>query len=112
MAERIITEIIDDIDGSTIIDGNGRAIAFSVDGRAYEIDLNGANADKFEATLSPYIAAARLVTTPCGATSSSKVAEQGDELTRIRRWAHRNGFTIPVDGSINLEARIAYIAAH
>lgn len=112
MPQRMIIHVIDDIDGSTFLEGDGRTVAFSIDGDAYEIDLSRTNADKFQATLSPYIAAARHVTATSGARSPGKRAQSSDALAKIRAWANRNGFTIPSDGSINLETRLADIAAH
>jgi len=112
MVQRIITNVIDDIDGSTILDGRGRTIAFGIDGIRYEIDLNTTNIDTFHAALRPYIAVARPVTIPNSSPAPGKRAGHVDQLRTIRDCATENGFTIAPDGSIPLEARIAYIAAH
>lgn len=39
MAKKLITQLIDDLDGTELEDG-GESIAFSLEGRAYEIDLS------------------------------------------------------------------------
>ena len=44
MATKHVTHLIDDLDGSVLEDGAGKTVSFSVDGRAYEIDLSKDNA--------------------------------------------------------------------
>lgn len=61
MAERVIRQLIDDIDGTKISEGKGGRVEFSLDGTSYEIDLSTANAAKFEKALKPYIDAAKKV---------------------------------------------------
>jgi Lsr2 len=56
VARREVVELMDDLDGSRIPQGEGQTIHFTLDGRALEIDLNKKNADKLRNTLAPYIA--------------------------------------------------------
>ena len=43
MAERVIRQIIDDIDKSEIAEGEGERIEFTFRGVAYQLDLSNAN---------------------------------------------------------------------
>lgn len=47
MATRHIAQLTDDLDGTVLEEGEGKQITFSIDGRAYEIDLSDTNADSF-----------------------------------------------------------------
>ncbi|WP_226358972.1 Lsr2 family protein, partial [Pseudonocardia sp. ICBG601] len=47
--------LVDDLDGTEA----DEQVEFSVDGRAYEIDLSTKNAEKLRESLAPYVAAAR-----------------------------------------------------
>ncbi len=61
MAERIVRQLIDDIDGSDITDGNGDRVEFSLRGVDYQIDLSAANIAKLDKALKPYVAAATRI---------------------------------------------------
>ena len=55
MAQRVVVTLSDDIDGSEAAE----TIAFGLDGKSYEIDLNQANAKKLRKALAPYVDAGR-----------------------------------------------------
>ena len=55
MAQRVEVILEDDIDGGTATE----TMTFSLDGIAYEIDLNEKNAAKLRASFDPYVDAAR-----------------------------------------------------
>ena len=55
MAQRVVVTLSDDIDGSEAAE----TIAFGLDGKSYEIDLNEANAKKLRKALAPYVDAGR-----------------------------------------------------
>ena len=55
MAERVIRQIIDDIDKSEIAEGEGERIEFTFRGVAYQLDLSNANVAKLEKALAPFI---------------------------------------------------------
>ena len=61
MAERIVVQLVDDINGAEITDDSGERINFSVRGVDYQIDLSAANVAKFEKALAPYLDAATRV---------------------------------------------------
>ncbi|VXB05237.1 Lsr2 family protein [Plantibacter sp. T3] len=59
MAQRTITTLVDDLDGTELERGSGETIRFGVDGRIYEIDLSTDNAAALRETLQPYTEAGR-----------------------------------------------------
>ncbi|WP_205318867.1 metalloregulator ArsR/SmtB family transcription factor [Rhodococcus sp. AQ5-07] len=60
MAEKLVRCVIDDLDGD-VIDGAALCVEFSFRGIDYRIDMRKSNADKLNAILSPFIAAAAIV---------------------------------------------------
>ena len=64
MAERVIRQIIDDIDKSEIAEGEGERIEFTFRGVAYQLDLSNANVAKLEKALAPFIDAATSASIP------------------------------------------------
>lgn len=61
MAQRTITTLVDDLDGTDLERGAGETIRFGIDGRAHEIDLSADNAQALRETLRPYPAAGRRI---------------------------------------------------
>lgn len=61
MAQRTITTLVDDLDGTDLERGSGETIRFGVDGRAYEIDLSDDNAAALREALQPYTEAGRRI---------------------------------------------------
>ena len=57
MAQRVVVTLSDDIDGGEAAE----TVAFALDGKSYEIDLNPSNAKKLRKALAPYVAAGRHV---------------------------------------------------
>lgn len=114
MAERIIRQLIDDIDGSDIPDGAGERVEFSLRGSSYQIDLSVANVAKLEKALKPYVDAASKVR---GArTRRTKLSTNGkaskEQLTAVREWARANGHAVSDRGRIKAEVFEAFEAAH
>lgn len=62
MAKRMVTTLVDDLDGSELGVGEGVTLRFGLDGRTYEVDLSDENAEQFRGKLTAYVAAARKVT--------------------------------------------------
>jgi hypothetical protein len=96
MARKEVVELIDDLDGRQIQQGEGQTIRFALDGRALEIDLNNKNAEKLRTTLAPYIAAARK-----SGSKPTAGRRKADGVTRlydpkiVRRWAEANNVELP-----------------
>lgn len=104
MAQKVLIQLVDDLDGTELRDGSGETIQFGLDGKTYEIDLSKANATRLRATLGEYIDAGRPVQTRGrrgGAASASRAqATKREDLQEIRDWARANGYTVSDRGRI------------
>lgn len=115
MAEVVIRQIVDDIDGSEISDGNGERVEFSLRGVDYQIDLSKANAAKLDKALKPYISAAMKVggsRQPRRTKASANGRASSEQLAAIRDWARKNGYEVSDRGRIKNEIVAAFEAAH
>lgn len=114
MAERIVRQLIDDIDGTEIPDGGGERIEFSVRGVSYQIDLSTANVAKLDKALKPFVAGAMKVggsrSRRTKASTNGKASKE--HLTAIREWARKNGHDVSDRGRIKAEVVEAFDAAH
>ncbi|MFJ4038269.1 Lsr2 family protein [Microbacterium sp. NPDC090007] len=112
MAKKHITQMIDDLDGSVIDEGT--TLHFSLEGRAYEIDLSRDNAEKLRDAFRPFIAAGRAAgpshVAPRRASRPRAVPTR--DLVDVRSWAEKNGFPISDRGRISENVLAAYDAAH
>jgi hypothetical protein len=115
MARRVITTLIDDLDGKKA----DRTVEFALDGTSYTIDLSEANAGKLRKALDPFITAGTRVgrgsgrgsTRNTGVLASGRSTNSRDENKAIREWAARNGYQISERGRIPQTVSDAYRAA-
>lgn len=110
-----ITHLVDDLDGTVLEDGQGKQITFSVEGRAYEIDLSDRNADKFYSAIAPFVDAARSVSrgTSTARRTRSTSRRSGDvDLAAVREWARANGHTVSDRGRVPSTILDAYAEAN
>ena len=115
MAQKVTVEFVDDLDGSVITDSAGGTVVFSIEGKAYEIDLSGANTEKLYEALNPFIESARPVGTSTQrrrASSSGSGSGSSDRLQEIREWAKSNGHQVASRGRISREIQDAYARAN
>jgi hypothetical protein len=127
MAERIVRQLIDDLDGSEIAEGGGERVEFSVRGVAYQIDLSSANAAKFDKALKPFVDGALKLRGSRGqrakatkrsaprhqvAAKATNGSASGHQLAAIREWARKNGHQVSERGRIKSEVVEAFEAAH
>ncbi|GGV39806.1 Lsr2 family protein [Streptomyces spectabilis] len=105
MAQRVVVTLYDDIDGSEAAE----TVAFGLDGRSYEIDLNETNAEKLRKVLAPYLQAARKK------SKSGKVyrhtAVTADPAA-VRAWARSHQLDVPPRGRIPKKVYEAFEAAN
>jgi Lsr2 len=106
MAQKVHITLEDDLDGG---DAN-ETVAFGLDGRSYEIDLNNKNAKALRDALATYVAAARRAGGRTAGVRRRGVA--GSNAREIREWARSNGHQVPDRGRIPSGVREAYEAAH
>jgi hypothetical protein len=111
MAQKVVVQLVDDLDGTPLEPGNGETVAFGLDGTSYEIDLSDPNADTFRRTLEPYVKAARKVSGRRSPRSTS-ASKPSNEATAIREWARSQGLKVSERGRVSGEVVDAYSAAH
>lgn len=115
MAEVIIRQLVDDLDGTEISDGNGERVEFSLRGVNYQIDLSKANAAKLDKAFKPYVSAAMKVggsRRGRRARASSNGRTSSEQLAAIRDWARKNGYEVADRGRIKSDIVEAFEAAH
>ena len=124
MAERIIRQLIDDLDQTEIVDGKGGAVEFGLRGTTYTIDLTATNIAKLERALAPFVAVATRVSGPDPARSTSTAGRKKRSSRRaakrpatkttaaVRAWAAENGHEVSPRGRIPVAVNDAYDAAH
>src|SRR5688572_1125581 len=105
MARRIVHQLVDDLDGSVLEVGQGETVLFSLDGVAYEIDLTDDNASALRASLAPYLAAARSISSRASARTgggggSTRRRTGQKDYSAIRSWAKSNGYTVSERGRV------------
>jgi hypothetical protein len=91
MAQVTKVRLVDDLDGSDA----DESVSFTLDGKALEIDLSAANAERLREILAPYIAAARH-------------GDRHEPTGPIREWAAANGFEVSARGRISSQIMDAY----
>ncbi|MEU7024815.1 Lsr2 family protein [Streptomyces sp. NPDC046203] len=116
MAQRVVVTLSDDIDGGEAAE----TVAFGLDGKMYEIDLNPANAEKLRTALAPYLEAGRKVGTRSGARPGKAAGPAKGEYTysslapapaAVRAWAQSNKMDVPARGRIPKRVYEAFQAA-
>jgi hypothetical protein len=125
MAERIIRQLIDDLDQAEIADGKGGSIEFGLRGTTYRIDLTDENIAKLETALAPYVESATRVsgprvsparsTTPAPKTRATKRTSKRastKSTAAIRAWAVENGHEVNARGRVPASVVEAYDLAH
>jgi hypothetical protein len=106
MAQKVHITLEDDLDGGDATE----TVAFALDGRSYEIDLNDKNAKALRDALAKYLGVARRAG---GRSAGAKRRTQvGTSAREIRDWARSTGRQVPDRGRIPSEIREAFEAAH
>lgn len=111
MAQRVVIQLVDDIDGTEIEQGKGETIVFALDGTTHEIDLSDSNAKQLRSILEPYVAKGRKVTgtpAPQRRRNTGGSGRSKEELEAIRAWARDNGYEVADRGRIRSEVQDAY----
>jgi hypothetical protein len=112
MVKRIITTLVDDIDGTLIADGEGETIVFALDHMTYEVDLTSSNSASLREALAPFIAVGRVVVRSSRKTASRPGASsRAAELAEIREWARAQGLSAPDRGRMPAQLLAAFEAS-
>jgi len=102
MAQRVLVQLIDDLDGTMADDIE--TVEFGLDGVTYEIDLGAVNSGRLRDSLRDFVAKARRTggRPKRAAVTHTIVGEvRTREQTRaVREWARRNGHALADRGRI------------
>ncbi|WP_079169624.1 MULTISPECIES: Lsr2 family protein [unclassified Streptomyces] len=110
MAQRVVVTLSDDIDGGEAAE----TVRFGLDGKAYEIDLNEANAKKLRELLAPYMAVGRKKSTSssAGRKQPFRHTSVAPDPAAVRAWAQSNKLDVPARGRIPKRIYDAFHEAH
>lgn len=94
MAQRIVVQKTDDVDGSEAVE----TLTFALDGVNYEIDLSEANALALRETVAPWKSAGRRV----GGRTVVKPTAAGPDYDpkAVRAWAAARKIEVPARGRV------------
>lgn len=110
MAQKVITELIDDLDGSEA----SQSLTFSLDGVDYAIDLTDENAAALRAGLEKFISAGRRTggRKQPDRSGAANTAGNGPSSKDIRAWALSEGLTVSPRGRVQSDIVDQYMAAN
>lgn len=110
MAQQVKVILVDDLEGGHAEE----TVKFGIDGAAYEIDLNQANADRLRDALAPFVGAARKGSRSNGARGGrrSGSGERRGRAADIRAWARTKNIEVNERGRIPARVVEMYEAAH
>jgi hypothetical protein len=113
MAQKVVVEFVDDLDGTVSDDIS--TVSFGLDGAEYEIDLTEDNAERLRDTLAGFVDAARRTggrikrgTPASRAASPTRPAVEREKTKAIRDWAKKNGYELADRGRIPTDVITAY----
>jgi len=107
MAQKVLVETLDDIDGTPA----ARTIPFALDGITYEIDLSEENAAALRDELARYISAGRRIGGRKVRVATGQPATTASDRERnqqIRAWANANGYEVSERGRLASEVIAAF----
>lgn len=112
MAQRVVTTLIDDLDGKKA----DETVTFAVDGVEYTIDLSRGNAKKLRKSLAPFVEKARRAPRTRGTRRVTRVTGTGparadrEQNQAIREWARSQGYKVADRGRIPEDILLRYNA--
>ena len=104
MAQQVQVLLVDDIDGGKAVE----TVSFALDGVSYEIDLSAKNAAKLRDALSTWVGSARRSGGRRSAGRARSARGSSGDLSAMREWGRKNGFTVSDRGRISAELQAAY----
>ena len=107
MAQITEVRLVDDLDGGEAAE----SVAFSIDGKFYEIDLSEKNASALRDAFAPFVGSARRAGGVPAVTRSKASARSGrprEQTAAIREWANANGHEVSARGRIPSAVLAAY----
>lgn len=117
--KKVIEQLVDDLNGDVLAEGEGETVSFAIDGKSYEIDLGEKNAAALREALRPYIEAGRrssALGTPArqaaGRSGRSSASHWTAGYAVVREWAEANGIKVSPRGRVADSVMKAYEDAH
>ncbi|MDN4611465.1 histone-like nucleoid-structuring protein Lsr2 [Arthrobacter burdickii] len=107
MAQKIVTLLSDDIDGSEA----SESIRFGLDGTEYEIDLNEQHARELREALQRFTEVARRPSGGRPRRAGRNSSGSGIDAKAVRQWALDNGLQVNTRGRVQQEIVEKYQAA-
>jgi hypothetical protein len=111
MAQITEVRLLDDLDGGQAAE----SVAFSLDGKSYEIDLSEKHAAALRDAFAPFVSSARRAGGSAVASrqkmstvTSSRAGRPREETAAIREWATANGLEVSARGRIPSTVLEAY----
>jgi nucleoid-associated protein Lsr2 len=108
MAQITEVRLVDDLDGGEAAE----SVAFSIDGKSYEIDLNEKHAAALRDAFAPFVGSARRAGGSAAVATRQKAfarpARPREETAAIRVWANANGHEVSARGRIPAAVLDAY----
>ena len=107
MAQITQVRLVDDLDGGEAAD----SVAFSLDGKSYEIDLSEKHAAALRDAFAPFVGGARRAggsSTVARPRMSASAGRPRAETAAIREWANSNGLEVSARGRISSTVLEAY----
>jgi nucleoid-associated protein Lsr2 len=107
MAQITEVKLLDDLDGGEAAE----SVAFSLDGKSYEIDLSEKHAAALRDAFAPFVGSARRAGGSATATRprmSARTGRSREETAAIREWATANGLEVSARGRISSTVLAAY----
>lgn len=117
MAQHTVVQLVDDISGNVLGEGEGRTVQFALNGDTYEIDLSHTEANKLEKAMTKYVEHGRKVSLRAtnvspirGGGRRSQASADKEQIKAIRQWGMENGFNVSERGRIPQSVVEAYHA--
>jgi hypothetical protein len=109
MAQITEVRLLDDLDGGEAAE----SVAFSLDGKSYEIDLSAKHAAALRDAFAPFVSSARRAGGSAGVsrprmTARTSAGRPRAETAAIREWATANGLEVSARGRIASSVLEAY----
>jgi Lsr2 len=108
MAQITHVKLVDDLDGGEAAE----SVAFSLDGKSYEIDLSDKHAAALRDAVAPFTSSARRAGNGSKVASRQRMAMRvgrpREDTAAIRQWANANGLEVSARGRISSTVLEAY----
>jgi hypothetical protein len=113
MSKRQMEVLVDDIDGTPIMDeSQGRSIPVKIGDVETTLDLTNENIARLEQTFREFISAGEGNVATSNSTPTRRTTQSSEDLSVIRDWARKNGHKVNDRGRIPFSVMDAFTKAH